>query len=151
MGEIQQGAQNTVLLNIASHSYCRFVISGSMMWISCSITAQKFPIWLRSIGCWGRLDTAKSVFKKRAGDDSSFVSWCVIRLKVAIRRCYTVFMKGWTCSETTLRWTVYNAQVVLKGSKCGKKMPVCTFIMLEASLWKEINTVDPVHTDLQVF
>lgn len=89
--------------------------------------------------------------KKPAGDDSSFVSWCVIRLKVAIRRCYTVFVKGWTCSGTT-KWTVNDAQVVLKGSKCSKKMPVCTFIiMLEANLRKEINTVGPVHTDLQVF
>ncbi len=43
------------------------------------------------------------MFKKPVWDYLSFVTWFIILLDVAIRRWYTVVIKGWTWSATILR------------------------------------------------
>ncbi len=65
------------------------------------------------------------MFKKPVWDDLSFVTWCIILLEVVIRR-YTVVIKGWTWSETILRWAVAfkRCSVGTKGPKvCQENIP----------------------------
>ncbi len=89
---------------IASRSCCRFVGCTSMMRISRSTTSQRCSIGLRSGDCGGHLSKVNSLsYKKRVGDDLSFVTWCIILLEVAIRRWVHCIIKGWTWSETILR------------------------------------------------
>ncbi len=63
------------------------------------------------------------MFKKPVWDDLSFLTWwsSIILLEVAIRRWYTVVIKGWTWSATILR-----EAVVFKRCSIGTKEPkVC--------------------------
>ncbi len=58
------------------------------------------------------------MFKKPVWDDLSFVTWWIILLEVD----YTVVIKGWTWSETILRYAVAFKRCSI-GMKCAKKIP----------------------------
>lgn len=47
---------------------------------------------------------------KKAGDDLSFVIWCVLLLEVSIRRWFAVVMKVCTWSVTIHRYTGDDSQ-----------------------------------------
>ncbi len=74
------------------------------MRISCSTTSQKCSIGLRSGDCGGHLSKVNSLScsRNQSWDDLRFVTWCIILLEEAIRRWYTVVIKGWTW--TFLQW-----------------------------------------------
>ncbi len=75
-------------------------------------------IGLRSGDCGGHLSKVNSLFmfKKPVWDDLSFVTWWIILLEVD----YTVVIKGWTWSETILRYAVAFKRCSI-GMKCAKK------------------------------
>ncbi len=109
---------------IASHSCCRFVGCTSMMWISRSTTSQRCSIGLRSGDCGGHLSKVNSMSCSRNQSEMIWALWHgALSCWKYIRRWYTVVIKGWTWSETILRlWHLNDAQLVLKGPKCAKKI-----------------------------
>ncbi len=92
------------IVMIASHSFCRFVICTSMMWISRSTTSQRCSIGLRSGDCGGYLSKVNSLSCSRNQSEMIWALWrCIILLEVASEDGYTVVIKGWTWSSTILR------------------------------------------------
>lgn len=79
------------IIMIESHSGCRFVNCTSTLWIFLFPTSKgvrlRYADWIR----------------RHAWDDLSFVTWCTIRQEVSIRIWYTVLIKAWSWSATTLR------------------------------------------------
>ncbi len=65
------------------------------------------------------------MFKKPVWDDLSFVTWCVILLEVAIRRWVYCSHKGMDMISNNTQLGcggLNNAQLVLSGPKCAKKI-----------------------------
>ncbi len=65
------------------------------------------------------------MFKKLVWDNLSFVTWCIILLEVAIRRrAHCSHKKDGYCQQqySGRLWHLNNAQLVLKGPKCAKKI-----------------------------
>ncbi len=64
------------------------------------------------------------MFKKPVWHDLSFVTWCIILLEVAIRRWVHCSHKGMNGQQqySGSLWCLNNAQLVLKGPKCTKKI-----------------------------
>ncbi len=65
------------------------------------------------------------MFKKPVWDDLSFVTWCIILLEVAIRRwvhCSHEGMDMVSKQHSGRLWRLNNAQLVLRGPKCAKKI-----------------------------
>ncbi len=109
---------------IASHSCCRFIGCTSKMWISRSTTSQRCSIGLRSGDCGGHLSKVNSMSCSRNQSEMIWALWHgALSCWKYIRRWYTVVIKGWIWSETILRlWHLNDAQLVLKGPKCAKKI-----------------------------
>ncbi len=100
---------------IASRSFCRF-------WISRSTTSQSCSIGLRSGDCGGHLSKVNSLSCSRNQSEMIWALWHgALSCWKYIRRWYTVVIKGWTWSETILRFINYD-QLVLKGPKCAKNI-----------------------------
>ncbi len=93
-----------------------------MMQISRSTTSQRCSIGLRSGDCRGHLSKVNSLSCSRNQSEMIWALWrCIILLEVAIRRLYTVVIKGWTWSATILR-----SAVAFKRCSIGTKGPkVC--------------------------
>ncbi len=65
------------------------------------------------------------MFKKPVWDDLSFVTWCIILLEVALRRWVHCSHKGMSIGQQQYSgrlWSLNNAQLVLRGPKCVKKI-----------------------------
>ncbi len=64
------------------------------------------------------------MFKKPVWEDLSFVKWCIILLEVFIRRWVHCSHKGMDMAINNTRrlWCLNNAQFVLRGPKCAKKI-----------------------------
>ncbi len=103
LSELRDSSEILVHIDmIASHSCCRFVGCTSMMRISRFTTSQSCSIGLRSGDCGSHFSKVNSLSCSRNQSEmTSFVTWCIILLEVAIR--YTVVIKGWTWSETIFR------------------------------------------------
>ncbi len=62
------------------------------------------------------------MFKKPVWDDLSFVTWCIILLEVSIRRWVHCSHKGTDMVSNNRLWRLNDAQLVLRGPKCAKKI-----------------------------
>ncbi len=108
---------------IASRSCCRFVGCTSMMRISRSTTSQRCSIGLRSGDCGSYLSKVNSLSCSRNQSEMIWAFWRALSCWKSSEDGYTVVIKGWTWSETILRlWRLNDAQLVLKGPKCAKKI-----------------------------
>ncbi len=110
---------------IASHSCCRFVGCTCMIWISRSTTSQMCSIGLRSGDCGGHLSKVNSLSCSRNQSEMIWALWrCIILLEVASEDGYTVVIKGWHGQQqySGRLWRLNDAQLVLRGSKCAKKI-----------------------------
>ncbi len=77
------------------------------------------------------------MFKKPVWDDLSFVTWCIILQEVAIRRWVHCSHKGMdmVSNNTPGRlWRLNDAQLVLRGPKCAKKISPTHYTTTTSSL-----------------
>ncbi len=110
---------------IASHSCCRFVGCTSMMWISRSTTSQRCSIGLRSGDCGGHLSKVNSLSCSRNQSEMIWALWHVhYPAGSSIRRWVHCSQRdGHGQQQYSGRlWCLNNAQLVLRGSKCPKKI-----------------------------
>ncbi len=111
---------------IASRSCWKFVGCTSMMWISRSTTSQRCSIGLRSGDCGGHLSKVNSLSCSRNQSEMIWAlwTWCIILLKVAMRIKGIKVIKAWHGRQqySGRLWRLNNAQLVLRGPKCAKKI-----------------------------
>lgn len=99
---------------IASHSCCRFVCCTSRR--DSPVSPQVF-YWVEN---WWLLSTINSVLRSRDKLETIPALWrCVILLEVAIGGLSTVFLMGWTQSETIL-WRGLALKRCSVGNKVAK-------------------------------
>ncbi len=111
---------------IASRCCCRFVGCTSMMWISRSTTSQRCSIGLRSGDCGDHLSKVNTLSCSRNQSEIIWALWHgALSCWSSIRRWVYCSHKGMNMisNNTQVGCGVFNdAQLVLRGQKCAKKL-----------------------------
>ncbi len=108
---------------IASRRFCRFVGCTSMMQISRSTTSQRCSIGFRSGDCGGRLSKVNSLSCSRNQSEIIWPLWHgALSCWKYIRRWVHCSHKGMDMVSNNTQVGCGDAQLVLRGPKCAKKI-----------------------------